>query len=223
MFPSVDTADEHGLVGIGADLLPGTLLTAYRSGVFPMPVKPGGPMAWWSPDPRGVLELADLRVSRSLRRSLARFEIRIDTAFREVVSACANPKRGRGWIDDRMTSAYAQLHELGWAHSIEAWDQDGLAGGLYGVSIGGIFAGESMFYRRSNASKVALCGLVTLLNQSDTSGLIDIQWCTPHLKNLGSREISRTAYLERLGTLKDLEGPDWKPGLLHQATPFVSK
>ena len=207
-FPRADSADADGVVGVGADVDPGTLLTAYRSGLFPMPVEPGGPMVWWSPDPRGVLEVDDLQVSRSMRRSLDRYEVRIDTAFAEVVVACADPTRERGWIDERITGAYTDLHRLGWAHSIEAWDEHGLAGGLYGVAIGGLFAGESMFHRRSDASKVALAGLVDLMgNGSDR--LVDVQWCTPHLARLGAVEIDREAYLDGLPDLVLADGPDW--------------
>src|SRR3546814_7452836 len=147
-FPPPTEADEHGIVGIGADLEPGTLLHAYRNGLFPMPLHRGGAPGWWSPDPRGVLPLGQLRVSRSLCASCRRYEIRVDTAFGEVVQACADPKRHGGWINRPITVAYQRLHELGWAHSVEAWDDEGLAGGLYGVAIGGLFAGDSMFHRR---------------------------------------------------------------------------
>lgn len=196
------------MVAVGADVDPGTLLAAYRCGLFPMPMETGGPMAWWSPDPRGVLDPGGMRISRSLRRSTARYEIRVDTAFPEVLEACADPEREHGWIDGRIASAYVELHRLGWAHSVEAWDADGLAGGLYGVAIGGLFAGESMFHRRIDASKVALTGLVDLLgNGSDR--LVDVQWCTPHLARLGAVELSREAYLEVLPDLTLATGPNW--------------
>ena len=196
------------MVAVGADVDPGTLLAAYRCGLFPMPMETGGPMAWWSPDPRGVLDPGGMRISRSLRRSTARYEIRVDTAFPEVLEACADPAREHGWIDGRIASAYVELHRLGWAHSVEAWDADGLAGGLYGVAIGGLFAGESMFHRRIDASKVALAGLVDLLgNGSDR--LVDVQWCTPHLARLGAVELSREAYLEVLPDLTLATGPNW--------------
>ncbi len=196
------------MVAVGADVDPGTLLAAYRCGLFPMPMETGGPMAWWSPDPRGVLDPGGMRISRSLRRSTARYEIRVDTAFPEVLEACADPAREHGWIDGRIASAYVELHRLGWAHSVEAWDADGLAGGLYGVAIGGLFAGESMFHRRIDASKVALTGLVDLLgNGSDR--LVDVQWCTPHLARLGAVELSREAYLEVLPDLTLATGPNW--------------
>mgnify|MGYP001959224947 FL=1 len=213
-FPPADTADPDGVVGVGADVKPGTLLAAYRSGLFPMPVEAGGPMAWWSPDPRGVLEPERLKVSRSLKRSLDRYEVRLDTAFETVVNACADPSRERGWIDDRISAAYIGLHEMGWAHSVEAWDEGGLAGGLYGVSVGGLFAGESMFHHRTDASKVALHGLVELLQNAGGDRLVDVQWCTPHLARLGAREMPRTDYLARLDGLLDIDWLDWPAGPL---------
>jgi leucyl/phenylalanyl-tRNA---protein transferase len=196
-------------VGVGADLEPGTLLAAYRRGLFPMPV--GGrrsPMAWWSPVSRGVLPLDRLRVSRSLRRSVRHFEIRVDTRFAEVVEACADPRRPGAWIDDRIAAAYVRLHELGWAHSVEAWQDDELAGGLYGVAIGGLFAGESMFHRVTDASKVALVGLVDALSDEHAEDrLIDVQWVTPHLASLGVEAVSRLDYLRRLPRLFTVPEP----------------
>ncbi|MDF1604607.1 leucyl/phenylalanyl-tRNA--protein transferase [Nocardioides sp. YIM 152315] len=188
------------MVGIGADLEPGTLLAAYRRGLFPMPSgTPGDPMYWFSPVRRGVLPLEGLVVSRSLRRSCRGFEIRVDSAFAEVVDACADPERPQGWIDAEVRAAYLRLHELGWAHSVEAWRDGRLAGGLYGVAIGGLFAGESMFHRERDASKVALVGLVDLLGGADAEvRLLDVQWVTPHLASLGVVEIGRAAYLWRL-------------------------
>lgn len=192
--------DDLGLVGVGADTEPGTILAAYRHGLFPMPVEAGGPMGWWSPDPRGVLPLDALVVSRSLRRSCRDFEIRIDTAFAEVIDACADPARPHGWIDDRIRTAYLRLHELGWVHSVETWRDDALVGGLYGVAIGGLFAGESMFHRVADASKVALVALVDAL-RDDAVRLIDVQWRTDHLASLGVREWDRPTYLEALPEL----------------------
>jgi leucyl/phenylalanyl-tRNA--protein transferase len=188
------------LVAIGADLAPGTLLAAYRRGLFPMPSGTrGDPMYWFCPVRRGVLPLDGLVVSRSLRRSTRDFEIRVDTAFEEVVDACADPGRDSGWIDAGVRAAYLRLHELGWAHSVEAWRDGRLAGGLYGVAIGGLFAGESMFHRERDASKVALVGLVAgLRDERADDRLIDVQWSTPHLASLGVVEISRAAYLRRL-------------------------
>jgi len=189
------------LVGVGADLRPGTLLQAYVQGVFPMGVGAGGapPIGWWSPDPRGVLRLGDLHVSRSLRRSMARFELRTDTAFAEVVSGCADPAREGRWISPAVAAAYRRLHALGWAHSVEVYRDGALAGGLYGVAVGGLFAGESMFHRVPDASKAALLGLHDLLAaDGDSRRLVDVQWRTPHLASLGVTEVPREEYLRLL-------------------------
>jgi leucyl/phenylalanyl-tRNA---protein transferase len=201
--------DEHpeDLCGLGADLEPGTLLAAYRLGIFPMPVD--GTLAWWSPLERAVLPLAGFHVSRSLRRSRRRYELRLDAAFDEVVRACADPARPHGWIDEEIVTAYTTLHGLGWAHSIEAWDDDGLAGGVYGVALGGLFAAESMFHRSRDASKVALAGLVELLRgagDADTR-LLDCQWPTPHLASLGAVTITRRDYGQRLVRALRLSDP----------------
>jgi leucyl/phenylalanyl-tRNA--protein transferase len=164
--------------------------------------RPRDPMAWWSPVSRGVLPLDRLVVSRSLRRSMRDYEIRVDTAFEEVLAECADPRRPGGWIDDRIRAAYHRLHELGWVHSVEAWRDGRLEGGLYGVAIGGLFAGESMFHRARDASKVALVGLVELLSDEHREHrLIDVQWVTPHLQSLGVIEVSRPEYLSRLPSL----------------------
>ncbi len=197
VMPDPASADRNGLVAVGADLDPGTVLAAYRAGIFPMPVRKRV-LGWWSPDPRGILPLDGLRVSRSLRRSCARFEVRVDTAFDEVIAACADPRRPHGWIDGRVQDAYRALHRLGWVHSVEAWTPDGdLAGGLYGVSIGGLFAGESMFHRHTDASKVALVHLVDLL-RAGGARLLDVQWRTDHLASLGVVEVPRATYLDLL-------------------------
>jgi leucyl/phenylalanyl-tRNA--protein transferase len=180
------------LVGVGADLEPGTVLAAYRSGLFPMPV--GDRLGWWSPDPRGVLPLDGLHVSRSLRRSCRRYEVRIDSAFERVIEACADETRPHGWISPEVRDAYVRLHELGWTHSVEAWDGDRLVGGLYGVAVGGLFAGESMFHLERDASKVALVALVQLL-QEHGAALLDVQWKTDHLASLGVVEVPRETYL----------------------------
>jgi leucyl/phenylalanyl-tRNA--protein transferase len=198
--------DASDLVAVGADLEPGTLLAAYRSGLFPMPE--GRSVGWWCPAHRGVLRLDEMAVSRSLRRSARRFEIRVDTAFAQVLAACADPRRPHGWIDRRITRAYTELHRLGWAHSVETWLDDRLVGGLYGVAIGGLFAGESMFHHETDASKVALLGLVEGL-RSDPDGaagrrLVDVQWATPHLTSLGVRQVPRAAYVDGLAALLDV-------------------
>lgn len=188
------------LVALGADLAPGTLLAAYRSGLFPMPVDPDRPrsrLAWYSPDPRGVLPLDALHVSRSLRRSRRRFEPRIDTAFDAVIRACADPAREGRWITEEFIDAYGRLFELGWAHSFEMYADGELVGGLYGVRIGALFAGEAMFHRATDASKVALVELVEWLRATGAF-LLDVQWATPHLMSLGVIEIPRSEYLRRL-------------------------
>jgi leucyl/phenylalanyl-tRNA--protein transferase len=197
------------LVAIGADLEPGTLLAAYRRGLFPMPSgERGDPMYWFCPVRRGVLPLDGLRVSRSTRRACRDFEIRVDSAFAEVVAGCADPSRPAGWIDREIAGAYQRLHELGWAHSVEAWQDGRLVGGLYGVSVGGLFAGESMFHRVRDASKVALVGLVGLLSDAHADRrLLDVQWLTPHLATLGAVEVPRAAYLRQLAAALPLPQP----------------
>lgn len=199
------------VVAVGADLEPGTLLEAYRQGLFPMPmdsVWPDAPMLWWSPVRRGVLPLDGLLVSRSLRRACRAFEVRVDTAFADVIDGCADPRRPGGWIDERIRAAYLRLHELGWAHSVETWREGRLEGGLYGLAIGGLFAGESMFHRARDASKVALVGLVDLLSDGHAGDrLIDVQWSTPHLASLGVREMARETYRARLPGLLAVPRP----------------
>ena len=201
-FPSPESADEHGLVCVGGDLEPATLVAAYRRGLFPMPVPAGrflrhrNVLGWFSPDPRAVIPLDGLRVSRTLRRSRARFDVTVDVAFERVMRACGDPRRPHGWITEEFVSAYTALHDAGWAHSVETWRDGQLVGGLYGVSIGGLFAGESMFHHATDASKVALVALVERL-QAGGFGLLDVQWSTDHLASLGAVEIDRTDYLRR--------------------------
>ena len=190
------------LVAVGADLAPGTLLAGYRAGLFPMPVDPDrrrARTAWYSPDPRGIIPLDGLRVSRSLRRSLRRYEIRADTDFRRVMEACAAPDRPGRWITGPFVDAYEELFALGWAHTVETYLDGELVGGLYGVRIGGLFAGESMFHRATDASKVALVWLVHRLRESGAT-LLDVQWTTDHLVSLGAVEVPRSTYLELLGS-----------------------
>jgi leucyl/phenylalanyl-tRNA---protein transferase len=207
MFPDVAHADSDDLVAMGADLEPGTLLAAYRAGLFPMPGDTDA-MLWWSPIERGVLPLDGLKVSRSLRQAARRMEIRVDTAFPEVIDACADPHRDSGWIDDEIVEAYTALHRLGWAHSVEAWQEGELVGGLYGVAVGGLFAGESMFHRIRDASKVALVGLVDLLHDEHADRrLLDVQWRTPHLASLGVVTVPRRSYLRLLGDALDVPLP----------------
>ncbi len=198
------------VVGIGADLEPGTLLAAYRRGLFPMRLEGlGGPLAWWSPDPRGILPPDRFHVSRSLRRSARHFDVTLDTAFAAVVAGCADPSRDGAWITAEIADAYGELHRLGWAHSIEVWTRDGeLAGGLYGVAIGGLFAGESMFSASTDASKVALVGLVEVLRaDGQHDRLFDVQWRTEHLATMGCVSVRRRSYLRRLAQALPLPLP----------------
>lgn len=197
-FPSAQRAHHSGLVAAGGDLAPGTLLAAYRSGLFPMPGDVAGEIHWWSPDPRGVIELDAFHASRSLQRSRRRFDVRVDTCFRQVVTTCSALDRPGAWITEPIVDAYCQLHELGWAHSVEVFDTDGtLVGGLYGVGIGGFFAGESMFHLVTDASKMAVWALVDVLAAGGAT-LFDVQWTTDHLRTLGATDLSRDRYLQRL-------------------------
>ncbi|MDB6022718.1 MAG: leucyl/phenylalanyl-tRNA--protein transferase [Pedosphaera sp.] len=197
-FPDPRMANAEGLVAIGGDLSVERLLAAYRSGIFPWTIDP---LTWWSPDPRAIFELDHFHISKSLERIVRRgvFEITIDRAFREVMAGCAAPGPGRRdtWISPEFIAAYARLHEAGHAHSVECWREGELAGGVYGVAVGGLFAGESMFHRVSNASKVALVHLVRYLRERNFR-LFDIQMLTPVTRQLGAIEISRSEYLKRL-------------------------
>ena len=196
-LPAAHLADAQGLVGVGADLEPGTLLAAYRSGLFPMPMAHRD-IGWWSPNPRGILPLDGLRLAKSLRQSCRKYTVRFDTRFREVMSRCGDPRRPNGWISEAFIDAYDTLHHLGWAHSVETFDESGaLVGGLYGVKIDGFFAGESMFSAARDASKVALVALVEQLN-ADGARLLDVQWATPHLVSLGAIDVPRDHYLRLL-------------------------
>ena len=197
-MPSDGPVDDSDIVAIGADLEPGTLLAAYRAGMFPMPFDRRR-IAWFSPDPRGILPIDGLRVSRSLRRSVRRLDVRMNTRFREVMEACGDPRRPGAWINRDFVDAYERLHDLGWAHSIEVYEPatDDLVGGLYGVQVGQLFAGESMFHTATDASKVALVHVVDWLRATGAT-LFDVQWQTPHLASLGVIEIPRNEYLSRL-------------------------
>jgi leucyl/phenylalanyl-tRNA---protein transferase len=189
------------LLAVGADLAPETLVAAYSRGLFPMEVGSDGPLGWWSPDPRGVLPLDALRVSRSLRAACRRYRVTIDASFVAVMAGCADQRRSHGWITPAFQDAYARLHSLGIAHSVEVWQGSDLVGGLYGVEIGGLFAGESMFHRSRDASKVALVALVDALGGATAAAegrVLDVQWSTPHLESLGVVAIPRRDYLDRL-------------------------
>lgn len=206
-LPDPRTADGD-VVAIGGDMEPGTVLQAYRRGMFPMNLEDGH-LAWWSPVDRAIIPLDGLRISRSLRQSTRRYLVSVDEDFEGVIQGCANADRPNGWITDEFIETYTELHRLGWAHSVEVWSADGdLVGGLYGVSIGGLFAGESMFHLTRDASKVALVHLVVVMNQGGS--LLDVQWQTPHLESLGAMVIGRDEYLRRL------------PDALSDAGPFES-
>jgi leucyl/phenylalanyl-tRNA--protein transferase len=193
-----ESADDSGLVAIGGDLNPARLLQAYRCGVFPW-YDEAGPICWWSPDPRAVIELDGLHVSRRLRRTLrsGRFQVSLNQAFGQVIRGCANRPGDGTWITPGMIRAYETLHRLGHAHSVETWQDGVLAGGIYGVVVGGLFAGESMFYRRADGSKVALAWLVEHL-QLKGFQMFDIQFVTEHTARMGAVEIPRREYLTRL-------------------------
>jgi leucyl/phenylalanyl-tRNA--protein transferase len=185
------------VIAVGADLDVSTVFAAYQRGMFPMHLAEGQ-LAWWSPDPRGVLPLGRLRVTRSLRKSMRRFTYSVDRCFTEVMRQCADERRESGWISEEFVDTYTQLHRMGWAHSIEVWRGDALVGGLYGLEIGGLFAGESMFHRETDASKAALVVLVDLLRSCGGDRVLDVQWRTDHLASMGAVEIPRPEYLRLL-------------------------
>ena len=211
IFPPPELAEDNGLLAVGGDLSEARLLRAYAMGIFPW-YSDGDPVLWWSPDPRFVLFPGELKVSRSLRQTIKKgaYRITLDTAFREVIEGCAAADRkdqGGTWITPEMTGAYISLHRSGFAHSVEAWSDGVLAGGLYGISLGSAFFGESMFTKRTNASKAAFAVLVRQLEAWGFT-LIDCQVPTQHLRSLGAHEISRSAFMEMLGAA--LETPTRK-------------
>ena len=200
LLPDPGEADDDGVVGVGADLSPGTLVDAYSRGIFPWP-HPEVPLPWFSPDPRGVLWFDRLHISRSLQRTIRRcgWRTTVDAAFDGVIEGCAEGRGEAGtWINPSMMSAYRRLHDLGWAHSIEVWSEDArLVGGLYGVQIGGVFTGESMFHREDDASKVVLVDLVTRFRAAG-GRLIDVQLTTDHLRSMGAVDVPRDVFLDIL-------------------------
>lgn len=216
-FGSPSRWRRNDLIAVSREFDETLVLNAYRSGVFPMPSR-RHLMGWYSPLRRGILPLDGLQVSRSLRKTSRRYEIRIDTAFEAVLAGCADWRREGSWIDEDIRAVYGQLHRDGLVHSVEAWTGAGeLAGGLYGVALGGLFAGESMFHRPDigrDASKAALMGLVQHLRQAGQpeDRLLDVQWKTDHLATLGVVEISRTDYLTRLERALKLPAPSWTSG-----------
>lgn len=197
--------DDGDVIAVGGDLEPGTVLQAYRMGMFPMHL-PDGHLGWWSPVERAILPLDGLRISRSLRQSCRRFRVSVDADFEGVIRSCAESKGEETWITPEFIATYTELHRLGWAHSVEVWDHTGaLVGGLYGVGIGALFAGESMFHTARDASKVALVHLVVVMNEG-RGRLLDVQWNTGHLASLGAVVIGREAYLSLLQ--EAIAGPD---------------
>jgi leucyl/phenylalanyl-tRNA--protein transferase len=207
-FPPADTASSEGILAVGGNLSPGMLLSAYTQGIFPWFSK-GEPILWWNPDPRFVVFPDEVHASASMKKILkqGRFELRMDTSFREVITACSSAKRPgqRGtWITRGMINAYSKMHELGYAHCAEAWAGGKLAGGLYGISLGRIFFGESMFSHVSNASKAAFLFLISVLKDRGF-GLIDSQVYTGHVASLGGREIPRAQYLRLLSELLEYD------------------
>lgn len=212
-FPDPRLANPDGIVAYGGDLNLFRIMKAYQMGIFPW-YSSGDPILWWSPDPRLILELDEFRLTRSLRKKIPQFEIRFDTAFSEVIQACgAIPRRGQrgSWILPEVAEAYEELHEVGHAHSVEAYQNGVLVGGLYGVVVGSVFCGESMFSMVSDASKVALATLIPKLKEWGFD-FIDCQVPTDHLKSLGAKEISRDAFLERLknSVHKEIASDVWK-------------
>jgi len=213
-FPAVTQAlrSPNGLLAAGGDLTTVRLLEAYRHGIFPW-FSEGEPILWWSPDPRMVLFPEEFKVSHSLRKTLRNslHEVRFDSRFEQVMRACAAPREGASgtWIHEEMIAAYCELHRLGYAHSVETWMDGELVGGLYGMALGRMFYGESMFSQRSNASKIALAHLTAQLKRWNF-GMIDCQMNTPHLASLGAREIPRNEFIARLQDLINCSPvPDW--------------
>ena len=206
-FPNIGDWPTSDLVTAGADLEPATVITGYSKGMFPMGIhtRRGDALGWWSPVERGVLPLDGFHVSGSLRKSIRKFETRIDTCFETLITMCAELPRDGRWITPEFISAYTKLHELGYAHSVEVFRNDELVGGLYGVRINGFFAGESMFHIATDASKVALWRLTEEMKRAGMS-LLDVQWQTPHLESLGVIKVSRLEYLQKLS--KALEAPN---------------
>lgn len=210
VFPPVNRAlhSPNGLLAAGGDLSPARLLQAYRHGIFPW-FSAGEPILWWSPDPRMVLIPGEFKISHSLRKTLHKsgYESRTDTSFEQVMRACAEPRPDQNgtWIHEDMIAAYCELHHMGHAHSVETWMEGELVGGLYGVAIGRMFYGESMFSRRTDASKIALAHLAVQLQRWDF-GMIDCQMNTPHLASLGAREIARGEFVDRVQSLVDQPG-----------------
>lgn len=209
IFPHPDQAltDPEGLLAVGGNLQASTLISAYRQGIFPW-YEEDQPLLWWSPKTRAVIYPKNIKVSRSLKKSLRQknWEVRLDTDFLSVVKHCAAPRQkseGETWITDSMMAAYSELHQMGYAHSLEIWNEQQLVGGLYGVLVGSVFCGESMFSLETDASKIALVQLAMIMDQNSDNGVIDCQLCNDHLMSMGAEAVSRSAFLLALNKLRD--------------------
>ena len=197
-FPTLEQMPQDDLVILGADLKPETVIDSYRHGIFPMHIEVANKreIGWWSPQQRGILPLDKINISKSLQKSMKKFRVTFDQAFDQVIDGCGDDKRPQGWINKEIKIAYKKLFELGYVHSVEVWNKkDELVGGLYGVEVNGLFAGESMFHKETDASKTAMVYLVNQLKEAGGERIFDVQWQTPHLKSMGVIKIPRSKYL----------------------------
>jgi leucyl/phenylalanyl-tRNA--protein transferase len=200
-FPTLEQMPQDDLVILGADLKPETVIDSYQHGIFPMHIEVANKrqIGWWSPQQRGILPLNKINISKSLQKSMKKFYVSFDQAFDQVIDGCGDDKRPQGWINKEIKIAYKKLFELGYVHSVEVWNKkDELVGGLYGVEVQGLFAGESMFHKETDASKTAMVYLVKKLKDAGGKRLFDVQWQTPHLKSMGVIKIPRKKYLSML-------------------------
>jgi leucyl/phenylalanyl-tRNA--protein transferase len=200
-FPTLEQMPKDDLVILGADLKPETVIDSYQHGIFPMHIEVANKrqIGWWSPQQRGILPLNKINISKSLQKSMKKFHVSFDQAFDQVIDGCGDDKRPQGWINKEIKIAYKKLFELGYVHSVEVWNKkDELVGGLYGVEVQGLFAGESMFHKETDASKTAMVYLVNKLKDAGGKRLFDVQWQTPHLKSMGVIKIPRKKYLSML-------------------------
>jgi len=200
-FPTLEQMPQDDLVILGADLKPETVIDSYRHGIFPMHIEVANKreIGWWSPQQRGILPLDKINISKSLQKSMKKFRVTFDQAFDQVIDGCGDDKRPQGWINKEIKIAYKKLFELGYVHSVEVWNKkDELVGGLYGVEVNGLFAGESMFHKETDASKTAMVYLVNQLKEAGGERIFDVQWQTPHLKSMGVTKIPRSKYLSIL-------------------------
>ena len=205
-FPTLEQMPEDDLVILGADLKPETLIDSYQHGIFPMHIQVANKreIGWWSPQQRGILPLNKINISKSLQKSMKKFQVTFDQAFDQVIDGCGDDKRPQGWINKEIKIAYKKLFELGYVHSVEVWNKnDELVGGLYGVEVKGLFAGESMFHKETDASKTAMVYLVNKLKEAGGERIFDVQWQTPHLKSMGVIKIPRSKYLSLLPEVKN--------------------